>query len=229
MRIRFIEHLLQLFYPNLCIVCGENLMSAEKFICHHCIAGIPRTNFHLLRDNPVEKRFWGKTNIYRATSFFHFQKGSHYRTLLHELKYKNNPEIGDFLGALAASEMLESDWTTTVDIVIPVPLHPSKLAKRGYNQSDYIARGVARILNAEIKTDLLIRTLENETQTRKSVFQRFENTQGIFEFKANTDLTNKHILIVDDVLTTGSTLEACIRSIPDFPGLKISVFTLAVA
>lgn len=229
MKLPLFENLLQVFYPHLCPVCNEHPISSEQFLCTSCMHGIPRTEFHKIADNPVEKRFWGKVNVYRATSFFRFQKGSMYRVLLHELKYKNNPEIGIFLGALAASEM-EQSWMSTVDLILPVPLHPRKFAIRGYNQSEYITRGLSRVLtHAECRTDVLIRTKENTTQTRKNVFQRYENTAGIFAINPSADLTGKHILIVDDVLTTGSTIEACIKSIPDFPEMKISVFTLALA
>lgn len=228
MKFNLFESLLQVFYPHLCHVCSSSIVSAEQFICQSCLADIPRTNYHLVENNPVEKRFWGKADVFKATSFFFFAKGSNYRVLLHELKYRNNPEIGRYLGQLAGAEMIGS-WLNEVDIVVPVPLHPKKLALRGYNQSEYIAKGLATTINARCINNLIIRNKANATQTKKSVYERFENTDGIFSFATEFDLANKHILIVDDILTTGSTIEACVRCIPKFDGLRVSVFTLAIA
>jgi len=229
MMIKLFVDLLNLVYPNLCLVCGESLVRGEKQICLSCLHHIPKTNYHLETDNTVEKRFWGKVPIHRATSFFHFYKGSPFQQLLHELKYRGNQEIGVVTSMYAAADLLESPDFCSVDVIVPVPLHPRKYAKRGYNQSECIARGLAAVLQKPIDTKNLIRIRENTSQTRKSVFDRYKNTQGIFHLKDNTAFKGKHVLLVDDVLTTGSTLEACMIPLFETDYIKISVFTLAIA
>jgi len=218
-----------LMYPDLCLVCGENLIKNEHHLCLACLHAIPKTNYHLVADNPIEKRFWGKVSIYRGTAFFFFQKGSSFQKLLHHLKYKGNKEIGEVLGKYAAADLLESPDFASVDVIIPVPLHPKKYKKRGYNQSEWIGKGLSEILGKPQDTTTLIRVKENATQTKKTVFERYENTEGIFELRDNTILAGKHVLLIDDVLTTGSTLEACIRALLETEGIRVSVFTVAVA
>ena len=218
-----------LLYPNLCVVCGENLQRNEQHICLTCLNAIPKTNYHLQPDNPIEKRFWGKVPVYRATAFFFFQKGSPFQKLLHALKYKGNKEIGELIGKYAAIDLLDSPDFKSVDVIIPVPLHPSKYKKRGYNQSEWIGKGLSLILEKPQDFSTLLRIKENTTQTKKSVFERYENTEGIFECADLNTLEGKHVLLVDDVLTTGSTIEACINALLKIDGIKISIFTLAVA
>ncbi|MBP1638019.1 MAG: phosphoribosyltransferase [Bacteroidetes bacterium] len=218
-----------LLYPNLCLICGESLVTGENQLCLKCVSRIPKTNYHLIPDNPVEKRFWGKAPVAYASSYFFFQKGSDFQKLMHELKYRGNKEIGVLLGKYAAVDLSEVPDYLNIDIIVPVPLHPKKLAKRGYNQSELICNGISSILKKPVNTTNLIRTRENTTQTKKSVFERYENTQGIFELKNPVEFQDKHILLVDDVLTTGSTLEACIQTLLLVENIKISVFTLAVA
>jgi ComF family protein len=220
---------LNLIYPNLCIICGENLMGKENQICISCLQNIPKTNFHLLSDNPIEKKFWGKVPVYRGTAFFYFQKGSPFQKLLHELKYRDNKDIGEMMGKYAGIDLLESIDFTTVDIIIPVPLHPKKQAKRGYNQSDFICKGLSEAMEKPVDTTNLKRTRENPTQTKKSVYERYVNTENLFQVSDNKLFEGKHILLVDDVLTTGSTIEACIQALLKVPDIKISIFTLAVA
>lgn len=221
--------LLDLIYPNLCFICGETLLKSESHICLSCLNNIPRTNYHLLTDNPVEKRFWGKAPIFRGTSFFFFQKGSPFQKLLHELKYKGNKEIGEILGRYAAAELLNSPDFCSIDIIIPIPLHPKRFAQRGYNQSEWISKGLSAVLDKPQNTNTLKRVKQTTTQTKKSVFERFENTEGIFELSGAKELEGKHLLLIDDVLTTGSTLNAAINTLLNIPNVKISIFTLAVA
>lgn len=218
-----------LFYPNLCLICGNDLVTGEEQICLRCINQIPRTNYHLQQENQVEKRFWGKVPIESASSYFFFQKGSAFQKLLHELKYRGNKEIGELLGKYAAADLLESPTYNQIDVIIPVPLHPKKQAKRGYNQSEWIGKGLSAVLGKPMDSTSLMRIQESTTQTRKSVYERYENMLGIFRLKEPNDLSGKHILLVDDVLTTGSTLEACILALQKAENVKISVFTLAVA
>lgn len=229
MRIDLLNDILNLFFPNCCIICNKMLTGNEIQLCLHCINDIPRTNFHLLPDNPVEKRFWGKVKIEKGTSYFYFRKGSSFQSLMHALKYKGNQQIGIRMGKYAAAELHESGFFTDIDYIVPVPLHPQKLRKRGYNQSERIAQGVSEITNLPIDITSLIRTNENATQTRKSIFERFTNTSGIFKIENKNTLINKHILLIDDVLTTGSTLEACIHQLQSIQGIKVSILTLAIA
>ena len=221
--------LLNLVYPNLCLICGESLVRGEEMICLSCLRNIPKTNYHLEVDNTVEKRFWGKVPIYRGTSFFFFHKGSPFQKLLHALKYRDNKEIGFIAGKFAALDLLESDDFRTIDVIVPVPLHPKKFHKRGYNQSEWIANGLAKVLEKPVDSTHLIRIRENTTQTKKSVFERYKNTAGIFALTDLTVFQHKHVLLVDDVLTTGATLEACMQTLMDTGYIKISVFTLAIA
>jgi ComF family protein len=180
-------------------------------------------------DNPVEKRFRGKAPIFRGTSFFFFQKGSPFQKLLHELKYKGNKEIGEILGRYAAAELLNSPDFCSIDIIIPIPLHPKRFAQRGYNQSEWIGKGLSAVLDKPQDTNTLKRVKQTTTQTKKSVFERFENTEGIFELSGAKELEGKHLLLIDDVLTTGSTLNAAINTLLNIPNVKISIFTLAIA
>jgi len=218
-----------LMYPDLCLVCGESLLQNEQHLCLNCLYNIPKTNFHLQNANPIEKRFWGKVPIYRGTAFFFFQKGSAFQKLLHSLKYKGNKEVGQVLGKYAAVDLLDSEDFASIDVIIPVPLHAKKLEKRGYNQSEWIGNGLSEILKIPQDVTTLCRVKENVTQTKKSVFERYENTEGIFELKDKNALIGKHILLVDDVLTTGSTLEACVRVLIEIDDVKVSIFALAVA
>ena len=218
-----------LLFPNLCVVCNEKLLRSEEHICITGLNLLPKTNYHSVHDNPVEKRFWGKIPIQRATDFFFFQKGSPFQKLLHALKYKGDKEIGKTLGKYAAAELLESSDFASVDVIIPVPLHSKRFKTRGYNQSEWIANGLSAILGKPINTEVLKRKRENTTQTKKTVFERYENTEGIFELSDRNALTGKHILLVDDVLTTGSTLEACARELLQCSDVKVSIFTLAIA
>ena len=221
--------LINLMFPNLCVVCGTNLLKNEHQLCLSCLHDIPKTNYHLMKDNPIEKRFWGKVPVYNATSYFFFQKGSSFQKLLHILKYKGNKEIGELMGKYAAIDLLDSPDFTSIDLIIPVPLHPKKYKIRGYNQSEWIGKGISTILDKPQDISILVRIRENATQTKKSVYERFENTEGIFELRDKTLWEGKHVLLVDDVLTTGSTLEACVKALLETKGIKVSIFTLAVA
>ena len=217
-----------LIYPNLCVVCNNHLVSQEKLVCTSCLYNMPKTNFHLDIENPVSQLFWGRTKIEFATAFFFYSKGSSYQHMMHQFKYHGCKEIGYVLGQYFGSQLRESVFRET-ELVVPVPLHQSKLKKRGYNQSEYIARGIARALEKEVDVKTLIRAVATSTQTRKSRFERWKNVERIFVV-SNPDLfAGRHILLVDDVVTTGSTLEACANAILEIHGTRVSIATLAVA
>ncbi|MDL2289901.1 ComF family protein [Paludibacteraceae bacterium OttesenSCG-928-F17] len=221
--------LLNLMYPPVCLACGKNLLGTEEHLCLSCLHHIPKTNYHLQKDNPVEERFWGKVPVFRASSFFLFNKGSSFQKILHNLKYQGAKELGSYFGKCAGIDLLQSPDFSSVDYIIPVPLHPDKLKKRGYNQSEWIAGGLAESMNKPVDTAHLIRTQANVSQTNKNVYERYENTAGIFELTDNTIFSGKHVLVVDDVLTTGSTLEACVQALLPTENIRISLFTLALA
>ncbi|MFO7843943.1 MAG: ComF family protein [Bacteroidales bacterium] len=227
----FIEPLKDFFnliFPNLCMVCNNHLVSQEKLICTSCLYNLPKTNFHLDIENPVSQLFWGRTKIEYASSFYFYHKGSKYQQMMHKFKYHGCKEVGLVLGRYFGSQ-LDTSVFNQVDLIMPVPLHKSKLKKRGYNQSEFIARGLAESLEKKLDAQNLIRTMATSTQTRKSRFERWENVEKIFKVLYPEKITGKHILLVDDVVTTGSTLEACANSILEVPDTKVSILTLAVA
>ena len=194
-----------------------------------CNINLPRTDYHLRKDNPVEKMFWGKIPLERATSFFFYRKGSDFRQILHQLKYGGQKGIGAIMGRYMAAELLESGFFEGVDVILPVPLHKKKQQIRGYNQSEWIARGIATVTGISIDTESVVRRKNTETQTRKSFLERWENVEGIFELNHAESLIGKHILIVDDVLTTGATTVECASCLTDIEGIRISILTLAMA
>ena len=221
--------LFHLFFPRCCAVCGASLIEGEDTICTHCNIDMPRTNYHKMKDNPVERMFWGKFPLERATSFFFYRKGSDFRQVLHQLKYGGQKEIGAIMGRYMASELQASDFFHGVDVIIPIPLHKKKQQIRGYNQSEWISRGIMAVTGIPVDTEAIIRRKNTETQTQKSALERWENVDGIFELHRSEHLAGKHILIVDDVLTTGATTVACASRLAEIEGVRISVLTLAMA
>lgn len=225
----WLSSFLSLLFPRCCIVCGRPLARGEECICAMCNIDMPRTNYHLRKDNPVEKLFWGKIPLERATSFFFYHKGSDFRQILHQLKYGGQKEIGVIMGRYMAAEFSSSGFFEGIDVIVPVPLHKKKQRIRGYNQSEWIARGVSAVTGIVIDTESVVRRKNTETQTHKSIFERWENVDGIFELRHPESLVGKHVLIVDDVLTTSATVAACASSLKDVEGVRISILTLAVA
>ncbi|MBN1463907.1 MAG: ComF family protein [Paludibacteraceae bacterium] len=224
-----IDDVIHLLFPNNCLVCGENLIRGEELICFSCLHKIPKTNNHLITETETDKRFWGKVRIEKAVAFYTFQKGSSIQKLLHELKYRGRKDVGQMLGKKIAIELQQHATYNTIDVIIPVPLHKKRLKKRGYNQSECFANGLSEVLNKPVDNTSLFRAIENPTQTKKGVYERFENTQGIFELANPNAIKDKHILLVDDVMTTGSTLEACAQVLLKAEGTKVSILTIAVA
>ena len=227
--ISWIKSFFALFFPKCCVVCENPLFDGEEMLCIKCNMDMPRTNYHRIRGNPAERLFWGRIPIERATSFFFYSKGSDFRNILYSLKYRGNKELGEVMGRFMARELLDCGFFEGIDVVIPVPLHPDKLAKRGYNQSEWIARGVSAITGVRVDTTSVIRKKDTETQTRKSTFERWENVDGIFELLNSELFTGKHILIIDDVLTTGATTVACAFPFGGIIGIRVSVLTIAIA
>lgn len=220
---------LSLLFPRCCVVCGKPLAKGEECLCTWCNIDLPRTGYHLRKDNPVELLFWGKFPLERAASYFYYRKGSDFRQILFLLKYGGRKEIGAIMGRYMAAELSKSGFFQGIDVIIPVPLHEKKQRSRGYNQSEWIARGISALTGIPVDTQTIVRRKYTETQTRKSVFERWENVDGIFESRFAESLAGKHVLIIDDVLTTGATVVACASAVAGVEGIRISVLTLAVA
>ena len=224
-----LSDVLELFFPSLCICCGERLIPHEKYVCFSCWSDLPVTNFHKDKENKVAQLLWGRTKIENATAFFSYKKGSRYQQILHFTKYKGLKELGYETGKKFGFALQQSKDFKRVDVIVPVPLHPKKRKKRGYNQSFWIAKGIADALNKPIIAENLFRKTYTSTQTRKNRFERWMNVEGIFEIKDSKEFENIHVLLVDDVITTGSTLEACAFPLLQIAETKVSIATLAYA
>lgn len=220
---------LTLFFPRCCVVCGKPLAKGEDCICTLCNMELPRTNYHLRKDNPVEKNFWGKIPLERGTSFFFYRKGSNFRHVLHQLKYGGKKELGAIMGRYMAAELMSANFFEGIDVLVPIPLHKKKQQLRGYNQSEWIAKGISAVTGLPIETNSIVRRKNTETQTHKSILERWDNVDGIFELRRTDCLAGKHILIIDDVLTTGSTTVSCALCLTELEGVRVSILTLAVA
>lgn len=226
--VNFFKDFINLLYPVQCELCGENLNNGEKSLCTNCLYALPRTNFHMDKDNEVAQMFWGRVEVVHATAWYYFQKGGSVQKLLHRFKYNNRKQIGYHLGCLIGVA-LENTGFGEADIIIPVPLHSEQFKRRGYNQSEILARGLSSGLKKPVDTITLCKTLLNSSQTYKRRYERWHNVKGIYNLKKSEAIENKHILLVDDVVTTGATLEACVRTLQKAKNVKVSVFALAKA
>jgi ComF family protein len=225
---KYTEGFISLFYPKFCFACGNSLLGNEKVICTYCMHTLPETGFHNHPDNPVEKLFWGRIKVENATALLFYEKQSKYGHLLHEFKYKGYREIGFFLGELYGSRLLPTKFNE-VDLIIPIPLHYAKLRSRGYNQSEIFGQGLSESMKKPIYANALKRNVFTSTQTRKGRYDRWKNVEGIFKVIKPEVLKNKHILLIDDVVTTGATLEAAGEALLNIEGTRLSVAALAYA
>ncbi len=228
MKAGIFNNLLDFLYPRTCEVCGRLLTEGEELLCTYCFMDLPRTGFHRYRDNPVAALFWGRARVEYASSFIYFEKGSRYQELFHRLKYQGRKDIGIELGRLFGRELGDSPFANS-DIIVPVPLHPKKEKKRGYNQSEMIARGLGLSLKMDINSHDLIRAVDSGSQTRHGRYERFLNMEGIFQVREASSFMDLSLILVDDVVTTGSTLEACCVPLLNSGAREIMVLTLAMA
>lgn len=218
-----------LFFPRHCLACDDSLVKGEDVICTMCMLEMPQTEYHANLENPLQNRLSYRIHLKYAMALFKFSKSGRVQHLLHELKYKNHPEIGILLGRFYAEKMIETKLSNAFDIIIPVPLHPSRKRKRGYNQSAKFAEGLSEKLSIPFSDDFMVRGMRTETQTRKTKLNRWENMDGVFSVKAPQVLQGKKILLVDDVITTGSTLEACAHALLKQGCAELSIACIAEA
>lgn len=224
----YVTDFISLIYPDTCCACGKCLMSQEQHLCIICRAMMPQTRFHRHKENRLSGIFWGRQNIETGTALYYFHKGGKVQRVIHHFKYKGNIALGHYLGKKLGQNLATSELYRPVNCVIPVPLHPDKERIRGFNQSTVIANGIAESMKIECRTDLLIRSQHTETQTKKDRLQRWQNVSAVFETPNPALLERKSILLVDDVVTTGATLEACVEALLRIRGTKVWIATLAL-
>ncbi|MCT4581838.1 MAG: ComF family protein [Flavobacteriales bacterium] len=223
----FVQSFLALFYPHICPGCNQTISNRKRAICISCWTNLPRTYQYKDKANHIAKLFWGRYPLEHAFTTFKYHKKGTIQKIIHDLKYQGNQQAGEELGKEIGKEV--RDAGLAIDCIIPVPLHPHKLQKRGYNQSYAIALGIQAIINAPIDHQTLIRAVDTDSQTKKSKYQRWENVSTIFKLTNTSKLNSQHVLLVDDVITTGSTIEGCCLTLDQFKDIKISVVALASA
>ncbi|MDT0677733.1 ComF family protein [Autumnicola musiva] len=216
-----------LFYPETCSCCNGELSKHENTVCTGCIHDLPLTNYHLTPDNPVTKTFYGRASIENGTSLLFFRKKGMVQNLIHNLKYRGHEEVGSFLGNWMGSLLQENASFQDIDAVVPVPLHKRKLKTRGYNQVEQFARKIALKLDAQYLENVLVKRSPTGTQTLKNRLSRWGNMEEIFLLQNTELLENKHVLLVDDIITTGATLEACTNKLKQINGVRVSIATMA--
>ena len=222
------ESFLHLLFPHVCSGCGSDLLSEVSVLCMRCIDAMPETNFEIHPDNPVEKKFWGRLPLLGATAQYYFTKESLIQNLMHQVKYKGNKNLGLQLGRMMG-ESLEKSHRFDVDALIPLPLFPAKEKRRGFNQATILCNGMAEHMNIPVLDDVIIRPQYTETQTKKGRIERWLNMEGKFILKNPNAIHNKHILLVDDVVTTRATLEACGSELLKAQNVRLGLATLYYA
>ncbi len=224
-----VEEVAHYFYPNRCSFCQTKLLPKEMGVCLRCLYKLPKTNNFDERNNFGEILLAGRFPFERVASFAFFTKEGLLQSLIHDLKYNNKPYIGRLIGALFGADLLGSNFLAPIDMIVPVPLHQKKQTIRGYNQAEAFAQGISKATSIPVSVDELIRAINNPTQTKRSKTERWENVKGIFKVTDIKVFQNKHVLLVDDVITTGSTLEACANALLHCNDVKISIATIGEA
>lgn len=221
---------IQLLYPQVCAACGNKLLHVEKGICMSCLVHLPKTQFHLQNFNPLRKLLKGRLEVENVVAMYYFHKHSKVQNLLHAIKYQNAKQAALVVGEWYGYDLQKNADFKEIDIIVPVPLHPEKLKKRGYNQSALFAEGIQKAMSyATLSTTDLIRTIHNESQTKKSRIARIENIENVFQLQEEYLFKNKNVLLVDDVITTGATIEACGKLLHDAGIKKLYIATIACA
>ena len=222
------QSLVNLFFPKVCAGCKSFLLQNENVICTSCRHEIPLTNHHKNTNNEALNKFYGKVPVENALAFLYFHKKGIVQEMIHKLKYKGHQEIGSAIGYWYAEELKNCTEISDVDFLIPVPLHEKRLKERGYNQVTTFGESLSESLSIKYDDSILVRNVYSKTQTTKSILGRSTVVDSIFGVKSDENYNNKHFLLIDDVITTGSTLEACGRELLKIPGSKISIVCMAM-
>lgn len=218
---------ISLFYPRYCFSCEQGLAKGEEVVCTACMLELPRTHYHTDPANALFTRLHGRIPLDFAVAFFLFRKRGKVQRLLHQLKYNNHPEIGETLGRVYGEDLRQHYLDSQIDVIIPVPLHQSRKRRRGYNQSTEFGKGLASSMDKPCSDDVLIRTRKTETQTRKTKLRRWQNVKEVFHVAKPEQVRDKRVLLVDDVITTGATIEACARMLLESGCKSVSVASIA--
>ena len=228
--LRVLQALKDTFFPRFCCVCNKKLYHDEQFICLHCLLHMPYTHFKGYKGNPVERLIWDDTICTEhANSLFFYKQKSSYSHIFFHFKYFNHPQVAVYFGRLMARDLSETDFFDTIDCIIPIPLSKARYKQRGYNQSERLAEGISQVTHIPLDTSSIQRTVDNPTQTRLTGADRWNNVNNIFQLINPDSLAYKHVLIVDDMITTGSTIRACAHAINQAAGTKISVISLGTS
>lgn len=222
------DSLLQWVFPHNCSGCGSDIINRDSSLCMRCIETLPETHFERYQGNPVEKRFWGRIQVEHAAARFYFTRESLIQQLMHQFKYKGNRDLGFQLGKMMGDSIKKSGWLHA-DALVPLPLFPAKEKRRGYNQATVLCEGMAETLQIPVLKDVIIRSQHTDTQTRKGRIERWHNMEGKFVLTDPDAIHNKHLLLVDDVITTGATLEACGAELLKGENTRLSIATLCSA
>lgn len=233
MRLRYrykpLSELLRLIYPATCCSCGRVLVGDERHLCTHCLLHLPLAHFSHTADNLVERHFIGRIPLESATSLLVFKQENITQHIIHDIKYYGNRKLAIQMGRILGKELIASGRFTTVDGILPIPLHRRRMRQRGYNQSELISQGIAETFGRPVINDIMIRTRYTHTQTHRDRQSRINNMEDVFEVKRPEQLTGRHLLIVDDVITSGATIESCWKALSAIPDIKVSVASLSMA
>ena len=226
---RLAADLLRLFLPQRCGLCGRRLDEGPEVVCAACYCDLPFTRFHGRPGNPVERLFWGRLPIVRANAFFRYVPGADSSRLFLGLKYYDRPQTGRYFGRLMTADLAADGFFEGISLIVPVPLAPDRQRRRGYNQSEWLARGIAEVTGLPVAAEVVRRVRSNPSQTRLSAWQRRANVEGIFALADEARLAGRHVLVVDDILTTGSTLLSCASEVARVPGVRVSILVMGIA
>ena len=218
---------LHLFFPHLCAGCSSDLIDDEQLICSNCLHALPFTSFETIDNNPVEKLFWGRTSVAHACSIFYYIPENPLQKIIHHIKYKNNPMLGTYMGKIMGTRLEIFFANNCIDFMLPMPLHPKKEYARGYNQATVLCEGIHAVTGLQYFNDVLFRKIHTSTQTKKSRIERWENVSDVFEISDPSRIQEKHILLIDDVITTGASTEACANLLIKNKAARVSICSLA--
>lgn len=219
------DSFLHLVFPHVCAGCNTDLLDKTNMLCLHCLSSLPETNFHMHSGNPVEKLFWGRLPLAQGSAQYYFTKESLVQRVMHQFKYKGNKELGHFLGKLMGYQLIQSNRFSYMDVIIPLPLFPSKEKRRCFNQATVLCEGISEVLQIPVLKNVVRRTVFTESQTKKNRLERWQNMEGRFEVVNTEAIKGRNVLLVDDVVTTGATLEACGKALLA-SNAKLSIATL---